>query len=552
MNATSARLREANIGARVAAARRGSGMTQRDLAQALGISSWTVDSIERGVVDPGRFLPSIAEVTHASGALFTGPAEDVARPRERGVVLPHLGVAGRNLVLGSIVVLVTIRFFTEVVPVIPRAANFVDIPIFLVLALAAMALPPFPRRPKNYVHVALPGIAFLLLAVLSAMVNSGRAQPAPVLVFVYGFLAPFGVYAAAYRIWPPGHGRSLSRVLVGLGLIQLVVVAFISIPRFIAAGGNPDFISGTFGTNQYQLVFFLLVVAALLAGIFTLEPERAVARFIPVIILAIFGTMLLAQYRALLLTTIVTIVVVGVLLGRHIRGVLFSLVAIVGFAIMFSFVASSYPILKLDETASTLSRSPWVYAAERYDATLPVRQLYRDDPYVGAVGTGPGTFSSRAWQTFSQADSRSHANVQGGYAERLTGGLYSTDVSDRYVVSQVDNGGLLEGSAALSKPYSSYLGLVAEVGLLGLALIVVTYVLALLRVGRIARTEIVKAAGRSDPLPALALATTIGLLTLLQMGFLENWLEVTRITFIVWMMFAVVTKEIDSRRQSGA
>ena len=50
-----------------------------------------------------------------------------------------------------------------------------------------------------------------------------------------------------------------------------------------------------------------------------------------------------------------------------------------------------------------------------------------------------------------------------------------------------------------------------------------------------------------DPLPALALATTVAFLTLLQMGILENWFEVTRVTFVAWAMFAVLSKELDAR-----
>jgi hypothetical protein len=31
------------------------------------------------------------------------------------------------------------------------------------------------------------------------------------------------------------------------------------------------------------------------------------------------------------------------------------------------------------------------------------------------------------------------------------------------------------------------------------------------------------------------------------MGLLENWLEVTRLTFIAWALLAIVTKEFDAR-----
>jgi hypothetical protein len=141
----------------------------------------------------------------------------------------------------------------------------------------------------------------------------------------------------------------------------------------------------------------------------------------------------------------------------------------------------------------------------------------------------------------------SASNVQGAYARRLTGGVvYKTDVSEKYVLPQLREGDIIEGSRAVSQPYSSYLALAAEVGLAGLALLAGIYLASLLWNGRIARREIAGAT-HADPVPALALATTVAFLMLVQMGFLQNWLEVTRVTFVVWAMFAVVSKERDSR-----
>jgi hypothetical protein len=48
-------------------------------------------------------------------------------------------------------------------------------------------------------------------------------------------------------------------------------------------------------------------------------------------------------------------------------------------------------------------------------------------------------------------------------------------------------------------------------------------------------------------LPALALACTAAFFVLLQMGILQSWLEVTRITFPSWILLAVITKEFQSR-----
>lgn len=546
-----AQLRPGGVGRRISSARRAVGLTQKQLADALGTSTWTVEGLESGALDPTRQLAAIAAVTRRPTHWFApGGAAVEPRTRARGTALPHLGDTGRALVLGSVVLVVTIRVLTEVVAVLPRAANFVDLPVFLALTFAALTVPAGRSPGRAYLRLGLPALAFVALAVSSAVVNADRAAAAPVVVFVYGFLAPLAVYAATYRVWPPGNARSLSNTMVLLGVLQLVVVAGVDLPRFIDSG-DPDQISGTFGTNAYQLVFLLLVVAALLAAIFTLEPERAVARIAPLLLLAFFIVIMLAQYRALLATTVLTTVVVGILLGRHLRGVVITVVAAIAFSLSFSYVSGHYPGLKLETTATTLTESPLSYASQRLEGARPVGRLYRDQDLVALIGTGPGTFSSRAWQTFAKAGSTSQSNVTGGYAQRLVGGVYTTDVSDKYVAPQLETGTLLEGSRAISSPFSSYLGLAAEVGLLGLALVVGVYLWALIRSGRLARQTIAAADG-ADSVPALALAATIGLLTLLQMAMLENWLEVTRLTFVVWAMLAVVSKEIDARAERTA
>ena len=163
------------VGARVATARQQRGMTQRDLAHALGTSPWVVDRIESGAVDGGRYLSSISEVTQTNQEWFASSAgtESTSTARAHNSDLAHLGAAGKNLVLGSIVLLVTIRLFTEVVPLLPRAGNFVDIPIVLTLAVAATFVPT-SRRGAAYLGVGLPALLFLTLAIVSAIANSHR------------------------------------------------------------------------------------------------------------------------------------------------------------------------------------------------------------------------------------------------------------------------------------------------------------------------------------------------------------------------------------------
>ncbi len=341
------------VGARVAAARRNRGMTQRDLAEALGVTSWTVDRIESGRADVGRYLSSIADVTQTSRDWFVGSTQGRAEGRMSDAVLPHLGVAGRNLVLSSIVLLVTIRFFTEVVPVLPRAAGFIDIPIFLV-AIGAVAYMQPVRTGPWYLRTAPLVSGFLLLSLVSVVVNIGRVAPGPVLVFLYGFLAPIAIYAIVYRVWPPGNAAALRRTLVGLALVQLAVVVFIDLRTFLSTH-NPDDISGTFGTNAYQLVFFLLVVVTLVVGVATFEPGTQTARIAVPLVGACFIVMLLAQYRALLVSMVVAVLAVAYLVKGTTRGTVAVGVMAVGFALAFYYAAVHMPFLKLDSAAVSIA-----------------------------------------------------------------------------------------------------------------------------------------------------------------------------------------------------
>jgi hypothetical protein len=455
----------------------------------------------------------------------------------------------KHVVLSSIALLVLIRFFTEVVPVVPRAANFIDVPLFMVLSAAGLTAAASTARSRRwYLPVAVPVMLFLGLCAVSVTANLSRVELGPVLVFLYGFLAPLGVYAAVYRLWPVGKAISLSRLLVALGVVQLFVVFTIDLRRFISSGHNPDVISGTFGTNAYQLVFFLLVVTALLATMLTCEPGRLASRLAPALFFLILVAIFLAQYRALLVTTAVTVIVIGALLRQHARGVIAGVLIIASLIVTLQYISAHFPHLKFASTVSTLFRNPGFYVSERLNTFRIAGQLYTDSPSYILTGTGPGTFSSRAWQTFAQAQSKSQSNVQGQYVSRLTGdSAYHTDVSDKYVLSRVQNGAVIQGSGSLSSPFSSYLSLMAETGLFGFFLMGGLYVAVTRHVLRLARHSL-RSPVPGDPLPALLVASAVTFTVLLQMGLLAgNWLEVTRVTFLSWTLLAIATKELEAR-----
>jgi hypothetical protein len=310
---------------------------------------------------------------------------------------------------------------------------------------------------------------------------------------------------------------------------------------------NPDDISGTFGTNAYQLVYMLLVLVALVVGIATFEPDSRVARLAIPLVAAFVVVMLLAQYRALLVSTVVAAIAVAYLLKGNARGLLAVVATALVFAVAFYYIATHMPYLKLESAAKSVTGSPDEYIAGRARVVGHVLDMYADIPGTVVVGSGPGTYSSRAWQTFARADSTSRSNVAGQYATFFTGGrIFTTDVSERYVRPQLGSA-IVEGSRAISNPYSSYASLLAEVGLIGAALLIAIYAGAFARLWRMAHLVVGQRRMRGDPLPALVIATFVAFLTILQMAALENWLEVSRVTFTIWIMFAVCCREFDAR-----
>jgi hypothetical protein len=444
-----------------------------------------------------------------------------------------------------VVLLVVVRLFTEKVPVLPGAANFVDVPLMFVLLVAAVIRSPIPRNSPFFFPAAL----FLAVCALSTVANLSRVDIGPVLLFVYGFLSPLVFYYAAYRLWPSGHVIAMSRVLVALMLLEFLVVAAVDLPSFIQTR-NPDDISGTFGENAYQLVFFLIVAASLVAGIATFEHRRLAARFAPALIGASFLVIFLAQYRALLVTTALSAILVAVVLATvRGRGLLAGTIVVIACVLGLSYVATYFPVTKFSSTLSALRENPTSFVAQRLAPITRVSTLFAENPAFVATGTGPGTYSSRAWRTFARPDSGDR-DPASNVASVLTGGRrYSTDVSTKYTLEQYRHGASVLGSRALQTPFSSYASLLAEVGLLGFILLIGMYAFAALQAGRMAVSSMRRRLPE-DPLPALLLATAVAFFVLLQMAALENWLEVTRVTVPAWILLAIATREFEARRQA--
>jgi len=543
-------------GTRIAQARRRAAMNQRELAERLEVRPWKIEQIETGSVDPREWAESLERILEMPRGWLSHPPESpgigAASDRVFSKPLTPAERLDRNIILGILAVLATIRFFTTTVALLPGAGNFIDIVLLPITLIAVASRSEVGARRDRSSSFAFntPVLVFVVICAVSVVLNVTRVAPAPTILFVYDFLSPLVFGWAALKIWPAGQTAALSRLIVGLGVLQFFVICLFDLPTFVSSR-NPDDIAGTFGGNAYQLVFFLLVFAALVAGIATFEPGRLTARLAPLLFGLIFLVIFLAQYRALLLSTALTVLFVSLLLGsRRGKGVVIGSVAAVTLVAGLAYVSAHYPSFKLAPTIAAVRENPTFFLTARLEPGRDVLSLYGDNALFAVVGAGPGTYSSRAWRTFAEVgDPSSAEGAEAPYASALVGGVaYTTDVSKKYTLPRLERSRAVLGSYAVTSPYSSYLALLAEVGVVGFAAMIFIYGKALLTSIRTALATM-RIAAPDDPLPALALATSVSFFLLVQMAFLENWWEVARVTIPSWMMLAICVKEYAAREQ---
>ena len=381
---------QSTIGARVAAARRNRGMTQRDLAQALGVSSWTVDRIERGAVDVGRYLPSIADVTQTSRDWFAASTVAAAEtPRGwRNAAAPR-------------------RRWKEPGPRLDRSPRHDPV--------LHRGRPSGAACRELHRHPDLPG-ARARRDVHALRVDRARRTCASVSRQPHSSCLrsrlrrsiPTDVACARARVplRVPGAARGVRGRLSDLAARQRrLVVSRTRLARTApargrradrSADGSPRPATRTSSAEPSERTptsssSSCSSLRRCWPGSSRSSPGRTVARFAPFLILAIFGVILLAQYRALLATTVVTMLVVGHpprhSRTRHsrrgIRGRGFRARLLVR---RLQLPAPQARDDRDDPHGKPDDRTPG--AASR--GTRPVAGLYRDIPQAIAIGSGPG------------------------------------------------------------------------------------------------------------------------------------------------------------------
>ena len=463
-----------------------------------------------------------------------GPA---AKPRVRA----NTPDASRSWALGlsaSLVLIVCVRFLSEDLRVVPSLVQYIDVPITGILLFCAFLA--FVRR-GHLVGASKLGMIlylFILISLVSAWINSSRTQLLPVAMFIFNFSAPliFAVVIIDARL----ERRDILlviRTFFWLGVLQVVVAVLYGLPRFLASH-NPDYVSGTFGQNAYQFTYFiglwlLYVLGGSIAG--SRSSRRGHTLFVTVAALAVFGLFYAAQYRAMLIFfTLVILLTLWVSPSRVSSRVLLTVVISAVSVITLIAVATSFPNLKLLKVFDLFQDSTPIVQSGKVTAVKNVVAMYGDEPQAALVGSGPATFSSRAYLTFS-AKPRPGKEAVGALAVGIMGGQYSTDVSRRYIASIPYKP--IQGGTTASSPWSSYTSLAAEVGPLGFFAYLAAYLAALVFSLRSMRAS----ARVQDTLGVtLAFACFGGLVLLLIQALFDNWLETTRVAIPLWTLVGLL------------
>ncbi|MCS7176652.1 MAG: hypothetical protein NZ960_03350 [Candidatus Kapabacteria bacterium] len=450
------------------------------------------------------------------------------------------------------------RLLTEKLRLLPKWVDVLDMPLALSIVVLGFLFRPAlggiasedERRVARFVFL------FLLAVGISVLANADRVLLPAVLLFTIGF-AGGPLLFLALRRWVVeefAFARELQHLLFGILVLNLLVVAFLDFPAFLSHA-DPDRLSGTFGNNPYQFSFFLAIAAGMLLGA---SQAQGVSRIVTIALqVLIFAVYYLLQFRAgfpFFLVAYGTTLVA--LYGRQVlRGVIVSVIALLLSAALIERALEELAGQAQQRLVDYTSRAaqgdlgygdlllvlanPGDYLHyAKFQAFPATFQMFWDHPWTFLVGVGPGNYVSRAYYTFAVEFSSVEQKGKGvgGIIQQLFGMTkpWTTEFSQQYLGSLPRE--IVFGSYIFASPYSSYLAPLAEVGILGAVAVFGLYGYLLRRSYQLVRLAREHA---SEVLP-VAVATLMGAIYLFGLGFVDNWWEVTRVVFPLWLFFWTV------------
>ena len=429
---------------------------------------------------------------------------------------------------------ITIRIFTEILGVLPRYFNLIDLPI-LCLALAILLFYRFgllgvANIDVRYGYRSLLYImlAFTFVWFAAYFLNAHRVHLKPAASFLLMNIEPV-LFAWIFLNldFDKRDIRGAYRLLWLLGITQLFVAIPVQLPLYLA-GASPDVVSGTFGFNNSQMCFFLVLLSGIVLGKWIYCNNNVYLLIMMPLVLVFYAAGFKAMWLSYPLTIFLFLIAAKKIRVRWSQIMGFAVLIIVGSLLLQQFVFSA----KLSQSRFTkyvLSNPMIFFETGKWQATVNIFRIYAENPLYALVGVGPGTYSSRAFRTFAPGlgDIRRRTNVTLGLVEAGC----MTDIARRYTLPLVLKRNPIGGSATFDGPFIQYASTLVEVGLIGGWLIFIgIYYRVFKRVISILRSE-------ADELGyILSGAAFMGMIFLFQMAIWDNWFEVVRVTIPLWIV----------------
>jgi hypothetical protein len=433
-----------------------------------------------------------------------------------------------------VALLIGVRFFTEQVPVLPRVFNAVDL-IAVPVLLPLCALWVLVRGRLRVYGATIIALCWCVLIawVIAWAANISEVHWLGALLFAAGLLTPVLFYLILTNL---GLDRRFSERM--LRLLKLLLLANLVIGTVQAAQGiggeSHDFVFGTFGYNQNQLAFFLIMMVSYSMARWR---YRRLSRFDLAIMLWSGMLFLLCAFQTLwLVFAAATVVVFGLVI--ELRSRLFAgklprrLVLLAMAGVLLPMLALSTIGFARFNVLNTLSQIPTYFnQLGKVQLLRSVPQVWELRPYSLIVGTGPGTYNSRAFRSIAIVPYA--ATGASDVAAALVPPFYRSELSARFILPYFQRGIFFLSGANTDGPFTSYVSVPIELGMPGgLAYFAIYGIIAL---------QLIRSIRSSVDIEQRVLASwaLMGLLMLLGLAAIDNYLETTRYTLLVWLVVAV-------------
>ncbi len=419
------------------------------------------------------------------------------------------------------IALITIRFFTDTLKIAPLLLRFTDV-LFLIpfiLYFLYRKIWAGDKLEGSGLWLYRGILVFAVISVISGLLNLSRIRLYPAIFFLFLTTVPFFYSFLILNSFDYHVLEKNFKLLLFLGILQIPA----GLLEFAYFGPHADLISGTFGGNCYQMNFFLFIT---LCGLLSLISMNKRYWYYFLLFPPALFIILMSGFRSIWVFFFIIIIIITCITAWHTRTKVIAVPALVAFIVIgFTIFNLKLPEARGRDVVFILKNPSIILEFGKIRAFLNLFKMYSDNAKWLLFGTGPGCYNSRAfWIFYHYAKSM-----------RIFPVIGPTDVALKYVLPIWSTSLLFVkfGSATITTPWSSFIGIPGEVGITGALLFFFLYIRITHFVWKCQRYALKI---RDENLFTLSTMAFAGMLTIWCMATLGNWFESTRVMLIEWLL----------------